>query len=184
MESIKSAKKSDLSDANFAMGTAAQRVHRCNKRYYINETMREELEIIRSFIDPVCEVALETPIGHMVLRDPIGDGFSDSCLYGYGAGGYCVRLKIWWHLIWPPEIFLATTKFKDGSDAITINDLEFFGVIVEFSACLVAGSNRTRRARRGSNPSYPFVGRQHQCCYLGEQILFEINGWLSKFSFS
>jgi hypothetical protein len=120
------------------MGTAAQRVHRCNKRYYINETMREELEIIRSFIDPVCEVALETPIGHMVLRDPIGDGFSDSCLYGYGAGGYCVRLKIWWHLIWPPEIFLATTKFKDGSDAITINDLEFFGVIVEFSACLVA----------------------------------------------
>jgi hypothetical protein len=28
------------------------------------------------------------------------------------------------------------------------------------------------------------VGRQHQCCYLGEQILFEINGWLSKFSFS
>jgi hypothetical protein len=135
-KSLKEMKLSDIAEANFAMKNAAHRVHKSTKRYYINETMRDEIYAIREIINPVDGVPLESAIAHMVKRSASGRAHSDSCMYG--TGGFSTKYRFWFHLLWPEEVFKQTTKFVKGKGAITINDLEFIGMILDFIAALVA----------------------------------------------
>ena len=73
------------------MRTPAQKVHRCTKRYFINETLRDEIAAIRAIIDLASGVALESAIGHMIERVVKSNSYGDSCMYG--GGGYCIHFK-------------------------------------------------------------------------------------------
>jgi hypothetical protein len=136
LRSIKVAKSSNLAEANFAMRTTAQKTHRCGKQYFINETLRDEIAAIREIIGPESGVSLESAIGHMVKRSATYTGLSDACMYG--AGGYSIQYRYWWHWKWPEQIFKNTTKFLKGKDAIDINVLEFIGMIINYAGALVA----------------------------------------------
>jgi hypothetical protein len=87
-------------------------------------------------IDPIIGVPLETAIGCMVKRSYTALGWSDSCIHG--TGGYSTEYRVWFHVEWPTCIYEKATKFTKEKDAITINDLEFISVILDFIAALVA----------------------------------------------
>ena len=56
-----------------------------------------------------------------------------------GAGGYSIGLKFWWHIDFPEEVKLGTLLYrKDNKDGelISINDLEFVTVIINYIASL------------------------------------------------
>ena len=136
LQALKTTKNKDLAEANFAMRSVARKVHHSPKRYFINETLRDEIAAIREIIDPASGVSLESAIAHMIKREAKANAKSDSCLYG--GGGFCRYYRVWWHVTWAKEIFLRTIKFTKGKDLITINDLEFMAMIINFAAALVA----------------------------------------------
>lgn len=103
LSAIKSVRNRDIAEANFAMRMSAQKVHRSTKRYFINETLRDEIAAIREVIDPASGVLLESPIAHMIERVAKGNSYGDSCMYG--GGGYCIHYRYWWHVQWALAIF-------------------------------------------------------------------------------
>lgn len=137
LEAIKKARKNDVEEANFAMRLVARRVHKSKKRYFINETLREEISHIRQVLSTV---SLRTPIGHMIPRIQTAVQASDACIYG--GGGWCLHYKFWFHIEWPDVIYKRTKKFiEKGSDLIDINVLEFLAMIINYAGALTAIEN-------------------------------------------
>ena len=124
---------------NFAMKKAARMVHRCNYKYIINETLRDELEFIYQALDPQSEISFRSPIAHIIPRTPTGSMFGDSSLRG--CGGYSSKFSFWWHLEFPEDIQARTLLHRqDNEDGllISINCLEYVTVIINYCATLVA----------------------------------------------
>ena len=70
---------------------------------------------------------------------PYAISLGDACLYG--GGGFCIKLRFWWHLKWPQRIFRKTKAYlKDDADNdfVSINVLEFVTIIINFAAALTA----------------------------------------------
>jgi hypothetical protein len=116
---------------NFAMKKSSQSVHRSKREYYIGKDMRAEIDFLAQALEENSGVKWETPIAHMIKRDPTASSYSDSCLDG--GGGYSTELNFFWYLTWSRAIYLRTLKFiSDQSDPIfiSINVLEFVSVII------------------------------------------------------
>lgn len=134
LDAIKRARKIDIDDANFNLRIAARRIHKSNKRYFINATLADEIAHIRDILETV---DLQTPIAHMIPRVRTAEQASDACIYG--GGGYCLFYKYWFHVEWPEDIFKRTKKFVNkGKDLIDINVLEFAAMILNYAAALTA----------------------------------------------
>lgn len=121
----------------FAIKQAAKMVHHSKYQYNINTTMRAELEFFRGALASKSDVMWETPIAHLIKRNPFAVTVGDSCLEG--AGGYSTGLGFWWHLSFPPEVVARTLIHKtDNSDGdlISINVLEFVTVIINYCAAV------------------------------------------------
>lgn len=122
---------------NFAMKKSSQSVHRSKREYYIGKDMRAEIDFLAQALEENSGVKWETPIAHMIKRDPTASSYSDSCLDG--GGGYSTELNYFWYLTWSRAIYLRTLKFiSDQSDPnfISINVLEFVSVIINYCAAL------------------------------------------------
>ena len=75
------------------------------------------------------------PIGHLIPRDPSGEGWSDSFLHA--AGGYSLDLVFWWYYEWPESIKKGTLKFmfyNDDGTLVSINALEYASLIINYVA--------------------------------------------------
>ena len=121
----------------FAMKEAAKKVHHCKREFFINRTMRLEIEFFREYLSPNSGIDWETPLGLMIKRTPFARTFGDACLHG--AGGYSLELKFWWHMEFEDDIVQRTLLHKkDNSDGdlISINVLEFFTVIINYCGAL------------------------------------------------
>lgn len=128
---------SDIAHINFAIKKNAQRVHRCTREYFISKDMRAEIDFLAWALEPESAVKWETPIAHMIKRDPTAECASDACLDA--GGGWSLSLKFVWYLEWSQQIYRRTKKFIDDDTSkqlITINCLEFASVIINYCAAL------------------------------------------------
>ena len=53
------------------------------------------------------------------------------------SGGFSFDLQFWWYLEWPPEVQKYTLKYnrtKENGEIISINVLEFAGMIINYAA--------------------------------------------------
>jgi hypothetical protein len=119
------------------MKQAARLVHHAKYKYIINKSMRQEIEFFRERLQPDSGITWEIPIAHIIPRTPTATAYGDSSLEG--AGGYFIKLKFWWHILFPKEIKVRTLLHrKDNKDGrlISINILEFLTVIINYCAAL------------------------------------------------
>ena len=119
----------------FALKRAARMVHHARYKFFINGTMRQEIEFFRDKLQPDSTILWETPIAHVIPRMPTATAFGDSCLEG--AGGYSIELGFWWHIDFPEEVKRRTLLFKsDNEDGtlVSINVLKFVTVIINYLA--------------------------------------------------
>jgi len=63
-------KDDQVKHINFTMKKAAHLVHLAKFQYYINKTMRQEIEFFREKLLPESNIAWETPIAHIIPRTP------------------------------------------------------------------------------------------------------------------
>lgn len=120
---------------SFAMKQAAKQIHHSDQKYFINRTMRREIDFFQEKLQPDSGIDWCTPLAHIIPRAPSATSFGDSCLEG--AGGYCIPLGFWWHLPFPEEVKQRTLLYKsDNKDGqlISINVLEFVTVIINYIA--------------------------------------------------
>ena len=121
-------------ESTFALSETSKQVHSCDKTHWINKTLREELHlIIKALADK--RLKMQTPLGHLVRRDPSAVAWSDSCLYA--AGGWSTDMSFWWYIEWPPEVHKRTLIYircsKTGK-LISINVLEYAAELVNYAA--------------------------------------------------
>ncbi len=129
--------RENIAHINFAMKKSAQSIHRSKCEYYIGKDMRAEIDFIAQALEEDSEVKWETPIAHMIKRDPTAQAHSDACLDG--GGGYSIALTFFWYMTWSTAIYHRTKKFiHNDSDKlfISINVLEFASVIINYCAAL------------------------------------------------
>jgi hypothetical protein len=135
------------------MKMAAKMVNHHKMTYLVNETMREELNFLQRALQPESNIKFETPIAHMIPREPTVSLFGDSLLTG--CGGYSLELKFWWHIDFPLKIVERTLlHIPDESDVrfISINCLEYFTIIINYCGAKVYFAT----ASNGNDP-YPVV---------------------------
>ena len=100
--------------------------------------MRLELNIMKNIISNPKMYSLETPISHVINRDPDYVTYGDACLEA--AGGYSEDL-FWWHIEWPEDIKALTLKnititreCSTTKELVSINLLEFVVEIINYAA--------------------------------------------------
>jgi hypothetical protein len=122
----------------YAMKQAAKMTNSHKHQYHISAMMREELDFLSQALSPESSIVFETPIAHVIPRVPSAQIIGDSLLTG--CGGYSIRLKFWWHLIFPDEITKRTLLHltsKNDPTLISINCLEYVTIIVGYCAARV-----------------------------------------------
>ena len=109
----------DIAHINFATRKAAKLVHGSENKYPIGKDMRAEIDFLTEATGQETEITFETPIAHMIKRDPSAVAWSDACLVG--AGGYSVDLAFIWYLTWSEQIYRRTILFLAKNDASLIS---------------------------------------------------------------
>ena len=131
--------KQDLEHMNFYVKKAARRKFKSSLRFDMNATLREEIEILRSWLNPDSGINWESPMGHLFHRTPFAKSVGDSSCEG--GGGFSIKLKFWWHLLWPQKVYRRTKVFVENNSKgklISINVLEFVSVVVNYCVSLTA----------------------------------------------
>jgi len=126
--------------AHFALSHKAKMIWSYSKRYFINPSFRENLNILLKLLKS--DYQWETPIAFLIPRDPDFTADGDSSLIA--AGGYSLHLKFWWHLEWPKEVQarnIREIKRDKKGKLISINILEYITVILNYAASIVAINN-------------------------------------------
>ena len=180
----------------FHQGEVARAVFHHSAKHYINSTLRQELKLIlRALKDesiPKC-----SPISHLIPREALGWGRTDSCLRA--AGGYSPALKFWWYIEWPQSIQRRTLlhiRNKANKQLISINVLEYAALLVTFILAhriiseeghftkdphphfLVEGDNTASEswAKKGAKHSKGgrALGRLHAALMIGNPVHFTV----------
>ena len=112
--------------------------YRCKQKTFITKHMRTELKLIHQILSNPTRYSLDTPIAHVVHRDPEFITFGDASLE---AGGGFANDCFWWHTAWSTEIksltlknLTITRRCKLSNDLISINLLEFVVEIINYAA--------------------------------------------------
>lgn len=198
LQSLKNTSHLSLSDPvrTFHQGEVARAVFHQPTKHPINNSLRKELRfILRALQDqsvPKC-----SPISHLIPRDNLGWGRTDSCLRA--AGGYSPALRMWWYIEWPQSIRLRTllhVKNNANKNLISINILEYAALLVTFILAhraittdnhlerdpyphfMVDGDNTAAEswAKKGAkhSPGSRALGRLHAALMIGNPIHFKV----------
>ena len=100
--------------------------------------MKEELRMMKDILSNPKKFNLETPIAHVINREPDFISYGDACLEA--GGGYSQNM-FWWHIEWPNEIKALTVKNLTvtrrclvSKELVSINLLEFVVEIINYAA--------------------------------------------------
>ena len=85
----------------FIQSKIAKEIYNCQHKAFINKTMRSELKIMQHILSHPKQYNLETPIAHLIKREPEFITFGDACLE---AGGGFQQDECLWHVDWHNEI--------------------------------------------------------------------------------
>ena len=123
----------------------AKETYKCKQKTFISKPMRTELKLIQQILSNPTKYSLDTPIAHVVKRDPDFITYGDACLE---AGGGFFENKFWWHTEWPDDIKALTLKnitvsrrCKLSNELVSINLLEFVVEIINYAAVTSLVSN-------------------------------------------
>ena len=116
----------------------AKETYKCQHRAFIDKAMRKELDIMQNILENLKKFRLDTPIAHVIKREPDFTSYGDASL---DAGGGFSNNLFWWHVEWPAEIKALTIKsititrrFPDAGNLVSINLLEFVVEIINYAA--------------------------------------------------
>lgn len=123
--------------ASFAIKKIQQAIWNHSKRHKMSSALRKNIKLMKQYLAK--PQLWETPIAHIIPREPDFVSFGDACLIT--GGGFSSDLLFWWWLEWPDDIKSKTLKFiykiykEDGTfDLVSINILEFLVIIVQYLA--------------------------------------------------
>ena len=126
----------------FIQRKICKEIYDCKERAFIDKNMRSEIKIMKEVLSNPNKYKLETPIAHIILREPDFITVGDSCLEA--AGAKSDTLKFWWHIEYPEYIKVLTLKrlkitrrCKLSNKLISINLLEFVVEIISYAAVTV-----------------------------------------------
>ena len=91
---------------NFAASKVAKAIWDIKTPFFINKTMKQELNTFILIFNNPKKFKIEMPIAHYVRRTPDFRAYGDACLDG--AGGYSDDLGFWFFLPWPQNILNRT----------------------------------------------------------------------------
>ena len=103
----------------FIQRKIAKETYKCKRKTFIDKTLRKELNIMVDILSHPKKFSLETPIAHVIVRDPDFITYGDACLEA--GGGYSNNI-FWWHIEWPDEIKALTIKNLTVTRKCTITD--------------------------------------------------------------
>ena len=122
----------------FVSKKIAQETYRCQHKAFIDKSMRDELGIMKDILSNTSVYNLESPIAHIIKREPDFISYGDASLEA--GGGYCENL-FWWHVEWPSEIkrltlknITVTRRCNETNELVSINLLEFVVEIINYAA--------------------------------------------------
>jgi hypothetical protein len=122
----------------FVQSKIAKETYKCKHQAFINKPMRSELKLIHKVLANPNKFSLETPIAHIIKREPDFVTLGDACLE---AGGGFAKDIFWWHTEWPTSIkaltlknLTITRKCKMTQNMVSINLLEFVVEIINYAA--------------------------------------------------
>ena len=125
--------------------TIAKETYKCQHKTYIDKEMRTELIIMKNILSNPKKYNLETPIAHIIHREPDFISYGDACLEA--GGGYSENL-FWWHVEWPDEIkaltiknLTVTRRCSQTNNLVSINLLEFVVEIINYAAVTLLFKN-------------------------------------------
>ena len=129
------------SKERFVISKIAKDTYKCQHKVFINKSMKSELKLIINILSNPKKYKLETPISHIVKREPDFTTYGDACLEA--GGGFCENF-FWWHVEWPDKIKALTLKNLTVSrkctfskKLISINLLEFLVEIINYAAVTI-----------------------------------------------
>ena len=107
-------------------------------KVWITSELRSELDLLHESLREEYRSWWQVPIAHLIPRIPDFVAYGDSCLTS--MGGYCVELKFWWYIAFPPLIqdaaqastFQTTVYDFDSNESVSINILEFAAIVVSY----------------------------------------------------
>ena len=100
--------------------------------------MRKGLGIMKDILSNKKVYTLESPIAHIIKREPDFTSYGDASLEA--GGGYSENL-FWWHVEWPSEIkcltlknITVTRRCNETNELVSIKLLEFVVEIINYAA--------------------------------------------------
>ena len=122
----------------FVQSKIGKEMYKCKEKTFITNAMRSELKLIHKVLAFPKKYSHETPIAHIILREPDYISYGDASLE---AGGGFAKGLFWWHVEWPEEIksltlknITITRRCKMSLELVSINLLEFVVEIVNYAA--------------------------------------------------
>ena len=122
----------------FLQRKIAKETYRCQHKAFIDSSMRNELNLMKCILANPKRFSLETPIAHIINRQPDFISYGDASLE---AGGGFSNGLFWWHIEWPEEIksltlkkITVTRRCSETNKLVSINLLEFVVEIINYVA--------------------------------------------------
>jgi len=123
----------------FAFSKIMKAVWNTKTKFFITIPLRNELKYLHKiFSSPIYKI--QSPIAHVIPRDPDYIAYGDACLDG--AGGFSTKLKFWWFIPWPDAIKNRNiknfnTKYKSiTGEILSINLLEYIAILISYAASI------------------------------------------------
>jgi hypothetical protein len=126
----------DSSKYRFFCQKVAKVIYDARARTSYTIAVCEEVAFITTVFANPTTYQWESPIAHLITREPDYETFQDSCLTG--AGGFSAHLRFWWALEWPKEIIKRTQLPRNDVARISINLLEYGAIIIGLAGCITA----------------------------------------------
>ena len=129
----------DVQHMNFFIRKVAKAKFKCATHYLIPPSLWHEIDLLVRWLDPSSGIRWYSPIAHLIRRMPYATSAGDASLRA--GGGFCFKLRFWWHIEWPQKIIQKTKLFlEDDSrgDFISINVLEFIVININMAAAITA----------------------------------------------
>ena len=79
----------------------------------MNKTLTEEIEVMWSGLCPTLGISRELPMGLFFPRTPFAKSVGDSSCEG--GGGFSIKLRFWWHLLWPEKVYKRMKVFAKNN---------------------------------------------------------------------
>ena len=131
---MKATSEEDQREVKWAMRVVAKKVHGATNLYQILESMHVELDIIREILtdDSIC---METPIAHIVPRDPTFTAHTMAT--PHQIVGWSEDLSFWWTYTVSPDLTRRITDKKiNRKRRVTLDALKMVGIIINFAASI------------------------------------------------